>query len=193
MNELFNVKDKVVVITGGAGILGKGIAAYLAKEGATVVVLDRSEEAGKALVDSIKAEGNEAMFLYTDVMDKEVLEGNKVEIMKAYGRIDVLLNAAGGNMAGATIAPDKTFFDLQIDAFKKVVDLNLFGTVLPTMVFAEIMVEQKKGSIVNSFNFSVTNGKGSCRMIKEMEGEKLCLLLQDLEILHFSMKEPDTM
>ena len=78
--------------------LGKGIAAYLAKEGAKVVVLDRSEEAGKALVDSIKAEGNEAMFLYTDVMDKEVLEGNKVEIMKAYGRIDVLLNAAGGNM-----------------------------------------------------------------------------------------------
>ena len=61
-------------------------------------MLDRSEEAGKALVDSIKAEGNEAMFLYTDVMDKEVLEGNKVEIMKAYGRIDVLLNAAGGNM-----------------------------------------------------------------------------------------------
>ena len=149
MNELFNVKGKVVVITGGAGILGKGIAAYLAKEGAKVVVLDRSGEAGKALVDSIKAEGNEAMFLYTDVMDKEVLEGNKVEIMKAYGRIDVLLNAAGGNMAGATIAPDKTFFDLQIDAFKKVVDLNLFGTVLPTMVFAEIMVEQKKGSIVN--------------------------------------------
>ena len=149
MNELFNVKGKVVVITGGAGILGKGIAAYLAKEGAKVVVLDRSEEAGKALVESIKAEGNEAMFLYTDVMDKEVLEGNKVEIMKAYGRIDVLLNAAGGNMAGATIAPDKTFFDLQIDAFKKVVDLNLFGTVLPTMVFAEVMVEQKKGSIVN--------------------------------------------
>ena len=79
MNELFNVKGKVVVITGGAGILGKGIAAYLAKEGAKVVVLDRSEEAGKALVESIKAEGNEAKFLYTDVMDKEVLEGNKVD------------------------------------------------------------------------------------------------------------------
>ena len=137
MNELFSVKDKVVVITGGAGILGKGIAAYLAKEGAKIVILDRSEEAG------------DAMFLYTDVMNKEVLEGNKAEIMKAYGRIDVLLNAAGGNMPGATIAPDKTFFDLEIDAFKKVVDLNLFGTVLPTMVFAGIMVDQKKGSIVN--------------------------------------------
>ena len=116
MNELFSVKDKVVVITGGAGILGKGIAAYLAKEGAKIVILDRSEEAGNALVQGIKAEGGDAMFLYTDVMNKEVLEGNKAEIMKAYGRIDVLLNAAGGNMPGATIAPDKTFFDLEIDA-----------------------------------------------------------------------------
>lgn len=119
MNELFSVKDKVVVITGGAGILGKGIAAYLAKEGAKIVILDRSEEAGNALVQGIKAEGGDAMFLYTDVMNKEVLEGNKAEIMKAYGRIDVLLNAAGGNMPGATIAPDKTFFDLEIDAFKR--------------------------------------------------------------------------
>ena len=106
------------------------------------MVLDRSEEAGKALVESIKAEGNEAMFLYTDVMDKEVLEGNKVEIMKAYGRIDVLLNAAGGNMAGATIAPDKTFFDLQIDAFKKVVDLNLFGTVSVSYTHLDVYKRQ---------------------------------------------------
>lgn len=82
MNELFDVKGKVVVITGGAGILGKGIASYLAKEGAKVVVLDRSEEAGQALVASIKSAGNEALFLYTDVMNKEVLEANKEEIMK---------------------------------------------------------------------------------------------------------------
>lgn len=149
MNELFSVKDKVVVMTGGAGILGKGISVYLAKEGAKIVILDRNEEQGNKLVDEIKAEGGEAIFLVTDVMNKEVLEGNKTEIMKKYGRIDVLLNAAGGNMPGATIAPDKTFFDLQIDAFKKVVDLNLFGTVLPTMVFADVMVQQKKGTIVN--------------------------------------------
>ena len=149
MNELFSVKDKVVVMTGGAGILGKGISVYLAKEGAKIVILDRNEEQGNKLVDEIKAEGGEAIFLVTDVMNKEVLEGNNTEIMKKYGRIDVLLNAAGGNMPGATIAPDKTFFDLQIDAFKKVVDLNLFGTVLPTMVFADVMVQQKKGTIVN--------------------------------------------
>lgn len=149
MNELFSVKDKVVVMTGGAGILGKGISVYLAKEGAKIVILDRNAEQGNKLVDEIKADGGEAVFLTTDVMNKEVLEGNKAEIMKKYGRIDVLLNAAGGNMPGATIAPDKTFFDLEVDAFKKVVDLNLFGTVLPTMVFADVMVQQKKGTIVN--------------------------------------------
>ena len=95
------------------------------------------------------AKGYDALFLETDVLNKEILEQNKLNIMQKYGRIDVLINAAGGNMPGATIAPDKTIFDLQIDAFKKVVDLNLFGTVLPTMVFAEPMVNSKKGSIIN--------------------------------------------
>ena len=149
MNELFSVKDKVVVITGGAGILGKGIAAYLAKEGAKIVILDRSEEAGNALVQGIKAEGGDAMFLYTDVMNKEVLEGNKAEIMKAYGRIDVLLNAAGGNMPGATIAPTGTFFDLKVEEFERVLNVNLTGTVIPTQIFLRPMVEAGKGAIVN--------------------------------------------
>ena len=96
-NELFNVAGKVVVMTGGAGVLGKGISKYLAAQGAKMVVLDRSEEAGKALVDEIVAQGHEATFLYTDVMNKEVLEQNKKDILEKYGRIDVLLNAAGGN------------------------------------------------------------------------------------------------
>lgn len=149
MNELFSIKDKVIVITGGTGVLGKGLVAYLAREGAKVVVLGRNKEVGNALVSNIQNEGNNAMFLQSDVMDKSILEKNKIDILQAYGRIDVLLNAAGGNMPGATIAPDQTFFDLQIDAFKNVVDLNLIGTVLPTMVFAEVMSQQRKGSIVN--------------------------------------------
>ena len=149
MANLFCIKDRVVIITGGAGILGSGIAGHLAEEGAKVVILDRAVEIGEKIVADIKAKGGEACFFQTDVLNKEILEQNKKDILAKYGRIDALLNAAGGNMAGATIAPDKTFFDLQIDAFKKVVDLNLFGTVLPTMVFAEVMVEQKKGSIVN--------------------------------------------
>ncbi len=149
MTNLFSVNQKVILITGGCGILGSCMSHHLAAEGASVVVLDRNEEAGNQLVDDIKAKGYEALFLQTDVLDKDILEQNRDIILGKYGRIDVLINAAGGNMGGATIGPDQTIFDLQIDAFRKVVDLNLFGTVMPTMVFAKAMVEQKKGCIIN--------------------------------------------
>ena len=89
------------------------------------------------------------MFFKTNVLDKERLEQNYADIMERFGRIDVLINGAGGNMPGATIAPDKTLFDLDLEAMRQVVDLNLFGTVLPTMIFARAMVEQKQGSIIN--------------------------------------------
>ena len=148
-NELFSVKDKVVVITGAAGILGNSMVHHFAAEGAKVVILDRNEEAGNKLAADVKAKGGEVLFLCTDVLKKEAVEKNYDDIMAKYGRIDVLINGAGGNMAGATIAPDKTIFDLDIDAVKKVVELNLFGTVIPTMVFAKAMVEQKEGSIIN--------------------------------------------
>ncbi len=148
-NELFNVKDKVIVITGAAGILGTSMVHHFAKEGAKVVILDRNEATGKKLANDVVSQGGSATFFYTDVLNKEVLESNFEAIMKLHGRIDVLINGAGGNMAGATIAPDKTIFDLDLEAFRKVVDLNLFGTVLPTMVFAKAMVNQKEGSIIN--------------------------------------------
>lgn len=149
MKNLFCVKDKVVVITGAAGILGNSMVLHFADQGAKVVILDRNTEAGEKLAAQVKGNGGEALFLYTDVLNKDVVEGNYTEIMAKYGRIDVLINGAGGNMAGATIAPDKTIFDLDVDAVKKVVDLNLFGTVIPTMVFAKAMVDQKEGSIIN--------------------------------------------
>jgi len=149
MQNLFDVKGKVILITGGAGILGRGMAEYMADQGCKVVILDRSEEAGNTLVAELAAKGAEAAFYYCDVLNKEVLEQNAADILARFGSIDILVNAAGGNMPGATIGPDKTIFDLEVEAFKKVVDLNLFGTVLPTMVFAKIMVEQKKGSIIN--------------------------------------------
>lgn len=149
MNKLFDIKEKVVVITGGTGILGKAIARYLALEGAKVVILGRRAEAGKAIVDDIKAAGGEAMFLVTDVMKQDVLEQNLADIVAAYGRVDSLLNAAGGNMPGATIAPDGTFFDLKPEEFQKVLDLNLTGTVIPSQVFLKQMVRQGEGTIVN--------------------------------------------
>lgn len=149
MNSLFDIQGKVVVMTGGTGVLGRAICAHLAKEGAKVVILGRKAEVGNAQVEAIKAEGGEAMFLTTDVMDRERLEQNLQDIMTAYGRVDALLNAAGGNMPGATISPDGNIFDLKAEDFQKVLNLNLVGTVLPTQVFLKPMVEQGKGAIVN--------------------------------------------
>ena len=149
MNDLFNIKDCVVVITGGTGVLGRTIAKYLAGNGAQVVILGRKEEVGKEIVDDIVKDGVKAEFMKTDVMDYASVQKNCDDIMAKYGRIDTLLNAAGGNMPGATIAPDQTFFDLKVEEFQKVLNLNLTGTVIPTQVFLKPMVKQGKGSIIN--------------------------------------------
>ena len=122
---------------------------HFAEEGAKVVVLDRNEAAGNRLGDEGNAKGQTALYLYSDVLDKPTLEANYQSILDRFGQSDGRNNAAGGNMAGATIAPDKTIFDLDLEAVRKVVDLNLFGTILPTMVFARAMVERKEGSIIN--------------------------------------------
>ncbi len=149
MKNLFCVQDKVIVITGAAGVLGTSMVHHFAEQGARVVILDRNETAGRALEQAVREEGGEVLFLYTDVLDRALLEQNYTDIMAQWGRIDVLINGAGGNMAGATIPPDKTIFDLDLGAVRKVVDLNLFGIILPTMVFTKAMIEQKKGSIIN--------------------------------------------
>ena len=149
MNELFNIKGYVVVSTGGTGVLGRAIAKYLALNGAKVVILGRKEEIGQEIVADIKAAGGQCEFLKTDVMNQEVVQQNCDYIVEKYGRIDTLLNAAGGNMKGATIAPDQNFFDLEASQFQTVLNLNLTGTVIPTQVFLKPMVAQGKGSIIN--------------------------------------------
>ena len=121
MKNLFNIKDKVVVITGGTGVLGKAIALHLAEEGAKVVILGRKAEVGNAIVNEIKTNGGEALFLTTDVMNREILEQNLADILKAYGRIDALLNAAGGNMPGATLPVNS--FNKAYKVTEKIVEL----------------------------------------------------------------------
>ena len=148
-NNLFNIKDNVVVITGGTGVLGRAIAKYLALEGAKVIILGRKEEVGQKIASDISEAGGVCEFMKTDVMNQDVVQQNCDDIMRKYGRIDTLLNAAGGNMPGATIAPDKTFFDLDASQFQTVLNLNLTGTVIPTQVFLRPMVAQGKGSIIN--------------------------------------------
>jgi NAD(P)-dependent dehydrogenase (short-subunit alcohol dehydrogenase family) len=154
MNQLFNIKDNVVVITGGTGVLGRTIAKYLALEGAKVIILGRKEEVGQEIVNDIQQAGGACEFMKTNVMDQTVVQQNCDDIIQKYGRVDCLLNAAGGNMAGAVIAPDKTFFDLSAEAFEKVLNLNLTGTVIPTQVFLKPMVAQGKGNIINFASMS---------------------------------------
>ena len=149
MYELFNIQGKVIVITGGTGVLGASMVEYLAFHGAKVAVLARNKEIGDVLIESVRSKDGDALFLQTDVTDEAVLKQNAEAIIARYGKIDALINGAGGNMPGATIGPKNTIFDLKMDDFRKVVDLNLMGTVVPTVIFAEYMVKEKKGNIIN--------------------------------------------
>lgn len=149
MQNLFDIKDYVVVITGGTGILGRCIAKYLALEGAKVIILGRKEEVGKKIADDIVAAGGQCEFMKTDVMNQAVVEKNCSDILAKYGKVDTLLNAAGGNMPGATIGPEGNFFNLKAEEFQTVLNLNLTGTVIPTQVFLKPMVKQGKGSVIN--------------------------------------------
>lgn len=149
MNDLFSVDGKVAVITGGTGVLGSCIGKYLATQGAKVVLMGRRRDEGEKIVEEITAAGGEAMFLVTDVMNPEVVQGNCDEIVGRYGRVDALLNAAGGNMPGATIAPTGTIFDIKVEDFERVLNVNLTGTVIPTQIFLKPMVEAGHGAIVN--------------------------------------------
>jgi len=149
MNELFSVAGKVVVITGGTGVLGSCIGKYLASEGAKVVLLGRRKDEGDKIVSEIESAGGEAVFLVSDVMNPEIVQANCDEVMARYGRVDALLNAAGGNMPGATIAPSGTIFDIHVEDFERVLNVNLTGTVIPTQIFLKPMVEAGQGTIVN--------------------------------------------
>lgn len=149
MQNLFSVAGKVALITGGTGVLGSRMAIGLGKAGAHVVVLGRRLEEGEKIASTIRSAGNKALAVSADVLNAEQLEQAKKKVLDEFGKIDILINAAGGNMPGATIPPDKNLFDLKIDDFQKVVDLNLLGSVLPTKIFAEVMVKQKQGVVIN--------------------------------------------
>ena len=147
--SVFDIKDQVVVITGGTGVLGREIGTYLAHEGARVVLLGRRQDVGEALAEGIRAQGGDAAFYVCDVTDMEMVNGVRDQIVDRYGRVDALLNAAGGNMPGATIPPGKTLFDVQVEEFERVLNVNLTGTLIPPQAFLKPMTEAGHGSIVN--------------------------------------------
>lgn len=149
MSDLFNLQEKVAIITGGNGVLGGAMAKGLAKAGAKVAVLGRTEVTVNNRVAEIKAAGGVALGLIASVLEEASLKEANEKVVNKWGKIDILINAAGGNKAGATISPEQTIFDLSPEAFSDVNDLNLKGTVLPTMVFAKTMTQQNKGCIIN--------------------------------------------
>lgn len=147
--DLFSLKGKNAVVTGGTGVLGQVMCKGLASAGASLAILGRRKDAAEKLAYEIKSSGGKAIAVSADVLNKEQLLSARTSIQKELGSIDILINAAGGNMAGAVIPSDKNFFDLDLKAFEDVVDLNLMGTVLPTQVFTEDMVKKKKGVVIN--------------------------------------------
>lgn len=154
IKQLFSIENKVAVITGGTGVLGSVMAKGMAEAGANVIIVGRRIEAGEKVVGEILKGGGKAKFIQADVLNKDDLQKVKAQILSNAGTIDILINGAGGNMPGATIPPDKTFFDLDTKAFQQVVDLNLLGTVLPSQIFGEVMAANKKGIIINISSMS---------------------------------------
>jgi NAD(P)-dependent dehydrogenase (short-subunit alcohol dehydrogenase family) len=146
---MFNIQNKTAVITGGTGVLGSVMAQGLAEAGVNVVILGRRQDAGNALVSSLTSKKLKAKFVQADVLKESDLVRAQKEIEDYFGHLDILVNAAGGNLPGAIVTPQQTFFDLKIEEFEKVVDLNLTGTVLPTRIFCQGMGARKEGVIIN--------------------------------------------
>jgi NAD(P)-dependent dehydrogenase (short-subunit alcohol dehydrogenase family) len=149
LGKRYDFSGQTVVVTGGAGVLGGELARALAGCRAGVAILDLDRAAGEHAVREIEAAGGRSMSVVVDVLKRDTVEWAAREILARWGRIDALVNAAGGNHPAATTGPDKPFFDLPEEALRSVTDLNLFGTLIPCQVFGKIMAERREGAILN--------------------------------------------
>lgn len=149
LRDLFGLEGQVAIVTGGTGVLGGALAHGLARAGARVGVLGRRREQAAAVAQAIAAEGGEAVALPADVLDRGQLEGAREAVLERWGRLDILVNGAGGNVPGATVAPGASFFELPEGGMEQVIALNLQGTLLPSQVFGAAMGRAGQGCIVN--------------------------------------------
>lgn len=154
MSAQQDLSGKVIIVTGATGILGESFVYAIAEAGGIVGVLGRNEKVATERANTIIQKGGKAIALIADVTDEASLIKARDLVLEKYGRIDGLVNAAGGNMPDAVVQPGADIFKLNIDALRQVVDLNLFGTVLPTQVFGEQIAKSGKGSIVNISSMS---------------------------------------
>jgi len=149
MEKLFNIKGKVIAITGGGGVLCGTMAKALGEGGAKIAVLDLIETAAEKIADEIRSNGGRAVAVKCDVLDKKSLESAHEKITSELGKIDILINGAGGNKKEATTSPDLSFFDLPTEAVRFVFELNFIGTLLPSQVFGKEMAKNAGGIILN--------------------------------------------
>lgn len=154
LKDFYDVEGKVVVITGGAGVLCSEMARCLGELGAKVAVLDIAEEALEELSSEFKEKEIDHIAVKTNVLDKASLEKARDKVISSYGRVDILINGAGGNKAEATTGPDKSFFDLPEESVNWVFDLNFMGTFLTCQVFGRLFAEQDEGVILNVSSMS---------------------------------------
>jgi NAD(P)-dependent dehydrogenase (short-subunit alcohol dehydrogenase family) len=146
---LFSLEGKVAIVTGGTGVLGGAIARGLAAAGASVGILGRRAQQAALVADSIAQAGAAALPLAADVLDQAQLAAARELVLDRWGAIDILINAAGGNLPEATVVGDRSFFDVGEAAFEQVVRLNLNGSLLPSQVFGKVMAERGAGAIIN--------------------------------------------
>ena len=150
----FDISGQVAAITGAGGVICGTVAKEMAKKGVKVALLDLFLESAQKIADEIIADGGDAIAIKTDVLDRESLEAARDKVVEKYGKIDILINGAGGNKPQATISKDIDFFHLDLNAFKWVFDLNVTGAVLTTMVFGEILAKQGYGNVINIASMS---------------------------------------
>jgi NAD(P)-dependent dehydrogenase (short-subunit alcohol dehydrogenase family) len=146
---LFSLKEKVIIVSGGTGILGGAFVKAIAAAGARVVIIGRNEKVGNARAEEINNSGGIAIFIATDVLVEAQLISAREKIIASFGRIDGLVNAAGGNIPEGVLPPEKDVFDLNIEGVKNAMGLNLWGTIIPVQIFGPEIAKSGNGSIVN--------------------------------------------
>lgn len=149
MDNEFSLKGKVIIVTGGTGILGGAFVDAIAEAGGTVGILGRNAEVAKKRADDIIKAGGQAIALVADVMNEAELKAAKNLVLEKFGRVDGLVNGAGGNMPSGVLLPGDDLFKMNTEGMKQVLDLNFWGTVIPTQVFGEAIAATGRGSIVN--------------------------------------------
>jgi NAD(P)-dependent dehydrogenase (short-subunit alcohol dehydrogenase family) len=152
--ENFSLKGKVIIVTGGTGVLGDAFVHGLSQAGATVGILGRNKAVANERAEVINASGGKAMALIADVLKEDELTAAKNQMLDTYGKIDGLVNGAGGNMAAGIVQPGDDIFKMNLDGLRQVLDLNLWGTIIPTQIFGEAIAQNGKGSIVNISSMS---------------------------------------